>query len=108
MIGSKRERIIVQRRTAATDNYGDFMEETWSTYTTVWAGVKEVRGKEFTAQDKTTSEVSHRFFIRYSDSAGGIQADDRIVYRSKNYNIVSIVDIAGRKREMEIAVKLRD
>lgn len=73
--------------------------ETWpSAYATVWAGKRDIRGREFFAAQQVNSEVSTVWQIRYRDD---VLMTDRLVIDGLDYNVVSIGEI-GRREGLEI------
>jgi SPP1 family predicted phage head-tail adaptor len=108
-IGRKTQRITFERRSeAANELYGDTFDEVWSTYISAWASVAPVKGREFTGQDRTQSQITHRFYVRYTGQTALLGTNDRIVWRNNVYDIQSIIDIDGRRREIEIMAIGRD
>lgn len=72
--------------------------EAYSTYATVWAGKRDIRGREFFAAQQVNSEVSTVWQIRYRDD---VRMTDRLVIDGLDYNVVSIGEI-GRREGLEI------
>lgn len=96
-IGKSDRRIIVERATHTTNNYGERVES-WATLTTVWAELMRngigMREKITGDQDMPSQQV--RFKIRSSAVSRGIKADDRVSYDSNYYNIQGIAEIGRR------------
>jgi SPP1 family predicted phage head-tail adaptor len=96
--GRLRHKIIIQYRTATTDEYGGPVQ-VWTDYATVTAGVDSLSGREFLAAQAAQSEASVRFNMRY---VAGVDAEMRIVYNGKFHNILNITDPEERHRELII------
>jgi len=88
--------VTLQKRSASQDAFGAPVE-TWSTLATVWAEVREERGREFFSGG-TASEEKRSFFIRWMN---GITSKDRVLYNGIAHDIRSIREI-GRQDGLEI------
>jgi SPP1 family predicted phage head-tail adaptor len=71
---------------------------TYTTYATVRAGKKDLRGRELYAANQVQAEVSTVFEIRYRDD---VLRTDRIVCEGVNYNVRHVAEI-GRGRGLEV------
>jgi len=102
-ISDLRRRIVLQRKTTIRDEEGNTVE-TWVDVVTVWAAVEpmSIRWKEFLQAAAINAERYTLFRIRYRP---GITPDMRVVYAGQTYDIVHVVDIAGRHRELHIIAK---
>ena len=94
--------IVIQQTTETQDAYGE-LDDTWSTYATVWADKIEGKGAERYSAAKETAFSPVVFMIR-TDS--GVTEKMRISYDSKIYDIIS-VDKIGR-RMMNLVTELRE
>ena len=103
--GKYRHLITVQSKTASTDDYGGAIF-TWADVCTAWAMVlpMTVRGRELVTNGAEQHEAMVRFYVRYM--VGGIDASMRIVWQGKYHDIVSVADIKGEGRELEILAKV--
>jgi SPP1 family predicted phage head-tail adaptor len=92
VIGKLDRQIVIQRNTPTRDSEGGLVDS-WANLRTIWAS-KEDRGggKSFRA-GAYRPETDTVFTIYYTEN---LTEQDRIVYRSKNYSILSIGEI-GRK-----------
>ena len=100
--GRLRHVVDVQSMTFTTDSYGGKIRS-WSNYLTgVRAEIKPLSGREFGAAQAAQSELTARIRMRY---VSGIVPAMRIVHGSINYEIVSVVNVDGMSRELEIMVK---
>jgi SPP1 family predicted phage head-tail adaptor len=72
--------------------------ESFTTYATVYAGKRDVRGREFFAAQQLNSEVSTVWQIRYRTD---VMMTDRLVIDGLDYNVISIAEI-GRREGLEI------
>jgi SPP1 family predicted phage head-tail adaptor len=71
---------------------------TYTTYATVWAGKRDIRGREvFTAQ-QVNSDITTMWQIRHRTD---VVATDVLVHDGLQYNIVGIAEI-GRREGLEL------
>ncbi len=79
---------------------GEVTDKTYTTIKTVWAQVNPIQGREYFAADKWNSIVTHRVIMRYN----GTLTPKHILRRAdgKEYQIVSVVDLADAQRALEI------
>ena len=96
--GKLNKRITIQSKAASKDTYGE-ETITWSTWATVWAAVEPLRGREFLDGKMITAEISHRFRIRARD---GILEEWRVSYDSRVFDILAIIHIEERDREIHL------
>jgi len=101
-IGKLRHRITFQQRTTTQNSYGE-LTETWADYATRWASVEPLKGREYFSAKQTQAEVDVRFRCRYL--SGLNTADFRIKYGSRIYDIVSIINVDERNKELIIMAK---
>lgn len=87
-IGNMREQIVIQSVSEDQSSSG-FPEQTWSTYSTVWAAVtyRINTSDEKEMADRKTAETTAVFRIRY-DSA--VTEKHRISYNSQVWDITGI------------------
>ena len=86
------QRILIQRETLADDGIGG-KTSTWSTLSTVWAGVTTMSGKEMIDRGGVVAVSKVRFTIRNSVD---LIETDRISWQGKLYNIREILDEGDR------------
>ena len=86
MIGSLRHRVKFQQLQKLPDGQGGFTHS-WVDYATVWARVKAVTGKETIEADRLVSIADFKVTVRYRND---IDDTMRVVWNSKNYQILSV------------------
>lgn len=91
-------RIQLQSYTTTQDGYGQPVE-TWSTYATVWATVRDQSGREFLESAQIDGQTATMFTIRYRSD---VAYQHRILYGSDYYDIRSIQYPEDRKRYVTI------
>lgn len=73
-------------------------EVTYTTYATVWAGKRDLRGREFFASQQVNSDITTIWQIRYRTD---VLSTDRMVIDGLYYNILPPQEI-GRRDGLEI------
>ena len=96
--GRLRHRIIIQSRELVENEINEMVEE-WGEGFTVWASVEPVRGNQYYAAKQLDSKVDGVIIMRYRD---GIEPTMRILYDDRILNIISILTVKERKRELHI------
>lgn len=99
--GKLNRRITFQRKDVEYNSYNEPIES-WSDLKTVWAEVITTGGREFYAAQKLNAETSAVFRIRY---IRGLDVKDRISYESRVFEILSINDKDGLRRELLVSAK---
>lgn len=102
--GALRHTITIQTRTVTRDSYGG-ETETWADSATVPASVESLSGREYWAARQTMASEIVRFRIRWRQ---GVTADCRIVWDGRTWDIESVQDPDGRRRELVIVGVWRD
>jgi SPP1 family predicted phage head-tail adaptor len=102
-VGKRDQRIIIQEGTTSKDEYNQDVE-TWATFATVWAEVKDSPGNEQYQADQLTAVRTTWFNVRYLD---GLAEKMRILYDDRYYNIKSI-ERPDRKRSLILKAEILD
>ena len=100
--GALDQRIVIERRTGATNDWGEPLPDDWTALCTVWASVEPLVGREFLAAQAVQSDVSTRVRMRYRP---GVTAGDRLSHEGRIYNIESVVDVRSARRELVLMVR---
>jgi len=74
----------------------------WIDYTTCWAKVEWLRGKELWTAQVIHPEINVRFIARYRND---ITHDMRIVHNDKIYEIIDIIDMWDKHQYLEMTCK---
>ncbi len=97
--GELNKRITIQTKgTPTRDSFGAEVIA-WSTFATVWAAVEPLSGREYLAAQQATATVDTRIRIRYF---AGVLPEMRIVYGSRTFEIVSVINVKEVGRELQI------
>ena len=91
------QRILVQEFTFTQDPITGAAIESWDDKFEVFAKAEGMVGQERFVANQTLFQDPVKFTVRYRDD---IKAGDRVVWRGKNYDVQSIVDIKGKRREL--------
>jgi SPP1 family predicted phage head-tail adaptor len=68
----------------------------------VWAAVEPLSGRELLAAQQAQSEVTLRVRMRFrSDVTAAMQ----LLHGNKTYEVASVIDLKGRRRELELMCK---
>ena len=105
LAGKLDRRIIFQQPTLSADSFGDPLNVTFSDLGTVWASVQEGKGSERREDDSEVVTRTDTFKIR--KPAFNLKPTMRIVYASKNYNILNIKEL-GRKEGFLISAEIKE
>ena len=90
--------IAIQSRGDTRDSYGASIPA-WSAYASTYAELKNLSGSELEQAQQINSRINTKFIVRWDT---GIRATMRIVYKSRNYNIVYVNNIDERDKTMEL------
>jgi len=99
--GALRERVIVQQASDSQDAIGT-VTRTWTTFATVWAEIRPIRGGEGLAGDQVVADMTHTIRIRY---LAGLTPKMRILYGARVFEIQFAANLYERDREMELSCK---
>jgi len=91
--GDMDRRIQIKSRAIQAPTTDVDFGENFEQVKTVWAAVKSVRGRDTFFVTNLDVEVSHIFYVRWYP---GLTAEDWIVYKGENYNILLVEDLDQR------------
>lgn len=96
--GRLRHSVTLQSKSVSRDAAGG-ESITWTTFATVWAEVQPLSGREYVAMRQAQADVAVRVRMRY---VAGVNPAMRVVHGSAIYNVLEVIDVAGRQRELEL------
>jgi len=99
--GKLRNYITIQQP-AETHNTNIELIETWPTFTSCWAEILPLTGREYWASKQVVSEVTGKIRIRY---IAGVTTKMRVIDGSKTYDIEAVIDVENRHEKLELLVK---
>lgn len=90
--------VQLQHRTLTRNASGEQVA-TYATYATVWAGKRDLRGREYVAAQQITAELTATWQLRWR---GDVLATDRLVDDgSVTFDIINVAEI-GRRKGLEL------
>lgn len=96
--GMMRDRVTIERKQVTRNSIGDEVVS-WVVVSELWASVEPTRGREFFESAQMQGAVDHRVTIWYRE---GITRDMRVVWRNQPLDIVSVIDVQGLRRSLEL------
>lgn len=99
--GTLKDRVTIQRYTADVDPAWGATPG-WTDITEVWADVTPTGGTEKSDNAGIQTSNTHRVSLRYRSD---LTSKDRLVYRGRKLEIVSVLDVDGAKRELLIEAR---
>lgn len=105
-ISRLRHRVSLQRLLPGSpaQDAGGVPDEQWTTLFTCWADVAPLRGRELVAAQQVASEVTGTVRIRYR-SDFQLTSKDRVLFDTRVYDVVSVVNHDERNREVILYVR---
>lgn len=100
--GRLNKRVVIQSVTETRDSKGG-ITQTWATFSTVWASVEPLVGKEYFSSKQVNAETSIKIRIRYLTN---VTSKMRVKFGSRIFEIVSPpIDIREGNREIVLMCK---
>ena len=100
--GRFRHKINIQQELTTQNSYGEPTQEWVNFLTGIYCSIEPIRGREFFSADTINAEVSHRIRMRYLP---GIHPKHRISYCNRTFDIVAVINVNERNKDMEIMAK---
>lgn len=97
--GNLRNKAIVQSIGSTTNAFGEIEQGDYQTFKTVWCSITPLRAKENFVGALDVSKATHKIKIRYTD---GINASQRLSWRGRVFNFISVINFGERDKEIEI------
>jgi SPP1 family predicted phage head-tail adaptor len=99
--GLMRQRITMERPIETQAAEGS-IRRTWETFTTAWASIEPLAGREYFAAAREQADVSHRIRMRYAE---GVTHKMRVLFGSRIFQIESVINVGERNRELILMCK---
>lgn len=99
--GELRHRVTIQKNQPIRNSYGE-MEDAWINFATVWASIEGISGREYFMAHQTQAQTDYRIKMRYID---GVKPSMRVIYGVRIFNIQSVLDPDGRRKELHLMCK---
>ena len=94
-------KITIQTPTETRDSYGDPVKS-WATYAVRSASITPVNGNEVFVAQQVYSEQVSRFRLRYDSVTKDITTKMRILYDSRYFNIISVINEYTENKEITL------
>lgn len=91
-----RRKIEILQLVDGQNEYGE-SQRVWQAFKSPFASAEPLLGREFFAAEAAQSKVEIKFRLRYTP---GIETTMRIRHRGSDYEILSVVNVEDRDREM--------
>jgi len=96
--GKLRNTIAIEQVAETQDADGSVIES-WSTFASAQASIEPISGREYFAAQTTQADVTHRISLRY---LAGVMPKMRVKYGSRIFDILSVININERNRELQL------
>ena len=100
--GTLRHKIIIQRKTETKGAAGAIVN-TWNNIKITRASINPITGKEWFINESIVNEVDQYLMLRKTD----LTPADRIIYKSRIFNIVRVLNVAERGNKFIVLAKER-
>ena len=97
-----RHKISVEQKTALIDELGDEQAFDWGEYCARRASVQPLRGREYFESAQEQTEVSHKITLRHDNTTKLINAEMRVNFGGRLFDIESVINISERDRWIEL------
>ena len=99
--GKLRNYIEIQQKIMVEDENLEWIES-WPTFTSYWAEILPLVGREYWASRQTVSEVTGKIRMRYLT---GVKTTMKVIDGLKSYDIEAVIDVENRHEELILLVK---
>lgn len=90
--------VSIEQRSDTRNDYGESLAN-WTSYSSTYAELVNLSGNELIQAAQINSRINTKFVVRWDS---GIRATMRIVYKSRNYNIVYVDNDLERDEKMTL------
>lgn len=99
--GALRQRITIQQAIESQDSSGS-VTKVWTTFATIWAAYEPQTGSESFKEDQEQAVMGVRFRTRFK---AGITPKMRVSFDGRVFDILSLVDVNGRSKQLHIMTR---
>jgi SPP1 family predicted phage head-tail adaptor len=103
--GRLRHAATIERQSTTPDSFGQLVD-TWSTIAHRTVSVEPLNGREYFNASGESSEITTRIRMRYDEDTAEIKPFDRIMIDGRTYDIVSVINVQQRNRELVLMCRL--
>ncbi len=104
--GSRRHKITLQTKSSALDAYGQ-PSLTYTKLTDAWGDLRSLNGSEILTAQQQGAEITHKVMLNWTPNVATFGPDDRVVYGNRVFDVLSVLDVEGRRRTIELMLKER-
>lgn len=97
--GNLKAKAVIQSIGTTVNDFGEIEKGDYQDFKTVYCSITPISGKESFFGNADFAKVSHKVKIRYVD---GINASQRLVWRSRIFNFIYPRNIGEMNKEIEI------
>lgn len=97
-IGRLRSKVDLQTASNTRDAGGG-LSQSFETTASIFADIRPQSGDETYRQGKVQEKLTHKIFIRHR---AGVQANQRILFDNRVFNIRSVINVDERDRFLEL------
>lgn len=91
-IGKLRHIVYLQSPTNTQNSYGE-QTQTWATYSTVWASIEPLEGRELLHAQQISEEINSLVKIRYNST---VASEHRALFGTRTLEIKDIINVQER------------
>jgi len=99
--GLLNKRISIQERVETQDSFGE-AKPTWTEVLSTFASIYPVRGTERYMSMEKHATATHEINIRFTEL---ISPKHRIVYQGRAFDVVSVLNLGERNKQLKIIAK---
>lgn len=103
-------RVTIQRVVPASDvdahgHVNTQVDTAWEEYTTAFCDVVSKGGREFWKVDQVTADVDHVWWTGWTQLLDAATPDMRLVWEGRTYEILAVIDVDLRHKEIQIQTR---
>lgn len=100
--GNLNHLITVEAYTEAVDSFGGSSGGSWATFGQAWASILPLNGTEKYVSGEKHATATHKIKMRF---LSGLNPKMRIKARGRTFEIISVINVGERDREMQLIVE---
>ena len=97
--GNLRNKAEIQAIGTTTNDFGEIEQGDFTKLKDVYCSITPINGKESFLSNADYAKTTHKIRIRYTD---GINASQRLVWRGRVFNFISVFNTGERDKQIEI------
>ncbi len=97
--GNLRNKAEIQSIGTTTNAFGEIEQGEYAKFKDVYCSITPISGKESFLSNVDYAKTTHKIRIRY---ISGVNASQRLVWRGRNFNFISVINTGERDKQIEI------